>query len=200
MPKKEQRDEMKKQLSTLDKSLYQMYSNEIEQSFLTDENVLRASIIGITISDFPEVETENIIKKLWGMGKTVVVPKCVPKDRTMTFYKIESFDQLETVYMHLQEPNPLVTTAVSSNDIDLLIVPGIVYDLSGFRIGYGGGYYDRYLAEFAGHTISLAFDFQVCSFVERENYDIPVDKIITNLKTIPCELHRKEVKLDENSL
>jgi 5-formyltetrahydrofolate cyclo-ligase len=200
MPKKKQRDEMKQQLINLDKSLYQMYSSEIERRFFIDENVLRASIIGITISDFPEVDTGNIIRKLWGMGKTVVVPKCIPKYREMTFYKIESFDQLETVYMHLQEPNPLVTTAVCSNDIDLLVVPGIVYDITGYRIGYGGGYYDRYLSEYTGHTISLAFDFQVCSLVERETYDIPVDKIITNLKTIPCKLHRNEVKLDENSL
>lgn len=194
MVKKEQRDVMKKQLITFDKSLYQMYSKQIERRFLAEENVLRASVIGITISNYPEVDTEEIIKSLWKLGKTVVVPKCTIKDRTMTFYKIESFDVLETVYMHLKEPNPLISTAVSQNDIDLLVVPGIVYDFTGYRIGYGGGYYDRYLSGYTGHTVSLAFDFQVCSLVEREYYDLPVDQIITNLKTIPCKINRQEVQ------
>ncbi|WP_391201860.1 5-formyltetrahydrofolate cyclo-ligase [Psychrobacillus sp. L4] len=193
MAKKEAREEMKNQLATLDSVLYHTYSKQIENRFLIEEDVDQASTIGLTISAFPEVDTEGIIKKLWEMGKTVVVPKCKPKERTMTFYKLENFNQLETVYMQLLEPNPLISTAVSSKDIDLLVVPGIVYDPTGYRIGYGGGYYDRFLSEYNGQTISLAFDFQVCEVMERDNFDLPVNKIITNSQIIPCQLNRQEV-------
>ena len=59
-------------------------------------------------------------------------------------------------------------------------MPGIVYSKTGYRIGYGGGYYDKFLANYAGQTISLAFDFQVVDEVVRDVFDIPVDKIVTN--------------------
>ncbi|QFF99437.1 5-formyltetrahydrofolate cyclo-ligase [Psychrobacillus glaciei] len=193
MTKKEVRDEMKTRLATLDNKLYHTYSEQIKNRFLIEEDVNQASTIGLTISAFPEVDTEGIIKKLWEIGKTVVVPKCNPKDRTMTFYKLESFKQLETVYMQLLEPNPLLTTSVYPNNIDLLVVPGIVYEPTGYRIGYGGGYYDRFLSAYYGQTISLAFDFQVCEAVERGNFDLPVNKIITNCQIIPCQLNREEV-------
>ncbi|WP_391116061.1 5-formyltetrahydrofolate cyclo-ligase [Psychrobacillus sp. L3] len=193
MAKKEAREEMKNQLATLDSMLYHTYSEQIENRFLIEKDVDQASIIGVTISAFPEVDTERIIKRLWEMGKTVVVPKCSPKERTMTFYKLENFNQLETVYMQLLEPNPLLTTYIYPNSIDLLVVPGIVYDSFGYRIGYGGGYYDRFLSEYNGQTISLAFDFQVCEVVERDNFDLPVNKIITNSQIIPCQLNRQEV-------
>ncbi|WP_342598393.1 5-formyltetrahydrofolate cyclo-ligase [Psychrobacillus sp. FSL H8-0483] len=190
MTKKEERDKMKAHLSSLKEELYRTYSKEIEQNFLMEETVVNASIIGITISSFPEVNTEGIIQSLWKQGKTVVVPKCTPKDRSMTFYKIESYKQLETVYMQLLEPNPNVTSAVAPSEIDLLVVPGIVYSKTGFRIGYGGGYFDRFLANFNGNTISLAFDFQVVEVVEHEIFDLPIDKIITNNAIIPCKGNR----------
>lgn len=185
---------MKIKLTSLNQNSYLTYSKEIEKHLLLERNVQDASIIGITISAFPEVNTEGIIKRLWDMGKTVVVPKCSPKERLMTFYKIDNYDQLETVYMQLKEPNPHLTVAVTPEEIDLLIVPGIVYCHSGYRIGFGGGYYDRFLTKFNGHTISLAFDFQVMDEVVRDVFDMPVDKIVTNKKTILCKENRaKEV-------
>lgn len=192
MTKKELRDGMKNRLAALDKLEYETYSKQIESRFLMEKDVAKSNTIGITISSFPEVNTEGIIKALWEAGKTVVVPKCSPKERTMTFYKIDRFDQLETVYMQLLEPNPLVTTPVQVNDIELLVVPGIVYNHTGYRIGYGGGYYDRFLANYKGLTISLAFDFQLVNSLDQEEFDLPIDKIITDSKTIPCQLNRKE--------
>lgn len=183
---------MKIQLASLNRNSYLTYSKEIEKRLLIDESVHDASIIGITISAFPEVNTDGIIKCLWDLGKTVVVPKCNPKERLMTFYKIDSYDQLETVYMQLQEPNPLLTVAVAPIEIDLLIVPGIVYSRTGYRIGYGGGYYDRFLSNYVGNIISLAFDFQVVDEVVQDVFDIPVDKIITNKQIIPCKENREK--------
>ena len=69
---------------------------------------------------------------------------------------------------------------VEPNDIDLLIVPGIAFDSEGFRMGFGGGYYDRFLQSFKGNTVSLAFQEQIVSNLPKEDHDIPVEKIITD--------------------
>jgi 5-formyltetrahydrofolate cyclo-ligase len=192
LSKKEIRSRMKVQLSILGKDEYQLYSTEIENLFLCENIVQNSSVIGITISAFPEVYTKGIIQRLWDMGKSVVVPKCSPKDRSMKFYMIESFEQLEVVYMQLLEPDPLRTILVQPDDIDLLVVPGIVYNKSGYRIGYGGGYYDRFLKSYLNHTMSLAFESQLSDEVIPESFDLPVDQIITNKQVIHCKSNREE--------
>ncbi len=70
---------------------------------------------------------------------------------------------------------------------DLIIVPGVAFSKDGYRIGYGGGYYDRYLADYQGSTLSLAADFQMQPFLTKESHDIPVQFIVTNFGTIYCQ-------------
>ncbi|QUG42108.1 5-formyltetrahydrofolate cyclo-ligase [Psychrobacillus sp. INOP01] len=192
MTKKIMRNAMRKQLTSLDEVTYNNYSKQIEEKFLRQIAVLDASTIGLTISSFPEVDTWSIIKQLWSMGINVVVPKCSPLDRSMIFYQIQNFDQLERVYMHLLEPNPLTSKAIIPQEIDILVVPGIVYSETGYRIGYGGGYYDRFLTNFKGDTLSLAFDIQVVKNVEYDVFDLPVDKIITPNEIFLCKQIREK--------
>ncbi|MCK1999013.1 5-formyltetrahydrofolate cyclo-ligase [Psychrobacillus psychrodurans] len=192
MTKKIARSAMRDRLTSLDEVTYNNYSKQIEAKFLRHIMDLDVSTIGLTISNFPEVDTWSIIKQLWSMGKNVVVPKCSPSDKSMVFYQILNFDQLERVYMHLLEPNPLKSKAIIPQEIDILVVPGIVYSETGYRIGYGGGYYDRFLTNFSGDTISLAFDIQVVEFVEYDMFDIPVDKIITPNQTFLCKQIRQK--------
>ena len=194
MDKSNLRKSIRQQLETLEQNEYHTYSEQIKNRFFANKLVEKSTTIGLTISSFPEVDTEGIIRELWNRNKTVVVPKCSPKKRSMTFYKLESFDQLETVYMQLLEPNPLITEPVSSDDIDLLVVPGVVYSKPGYRVGYGGGYYDRFLSNYNGATISLAFDMQIKESIEREEFDLPVDTILTPTETIRCRANRGEGK------
>jgi len=65
-----------------------------------------------------------------------------------------------------------------------LIVPGLVFNEKGYRIGFGGGFYDRFLADYHGKTVSLAFDFQVMKEIPTESFDLPVQIIITNERVI----------------
>lgn len=192
MTKKLMRNDMREKLIVLDEVAYTNYSKQIEDQFLQYVANSNVSTIGITISDFPEVDTWSIIKKLWSLGKNVVVPKCSPLDRSMVFYQIQNFDQLEQVYMHLLEPNPHLSKAVTPQEIDMLVVPGIVYSEKGYRIGYGGGYYDRFLVNYRGDTLSLAFDIQVVKYVECDVFDLPVDQIITPNATFPCKQIREK--------
>ncbi|GAQ19801.1 5-formyltetrahydrofolate cyclo-ligase family protein [Oceanobacillus picturae] len=143
----------------------------------------QATTIGLTVSQAMEWDTKPIIEEAWKAGKTVCVPKCSPKEKMLTFYKLESFNQLEVVYYNLLEPNPTVTQSVAKMEIQLLLVPGLVFDKRGYRIGFGGGYYDRYLADYPNVTASLLHSEQLVDQVPAESFDIPVQHIITAEKS-----------------
>lgn len=150
-----------------------------------------ANTIGVTVSRFPEVDTYPLIESAWKAGKQVAVPKCNPETREMDFRVITSIDDLETVYMDLKEPIVGKTISVKKSQIDLQIVPGVVFSDEGFRIGFGGGYYDRYLTDYRGERVSLAFEEQTSHEVPIEEHDIPVNKIITENRVIQCRKLRE---------
>lgn len=178
--KKVLRQHMKKILGNLSKMEYEQQSFEIARNLYEQEEWKQAKMIGITISNPPEVNTYPIIRRAWLEGKTVAVPKCFPEANVMHFYELKEFTQLENVFRDLYEPNPHVTTQVSPNEIGCLIVPGLAFTKNGYRLGFGGGYYDRYLVQYNGPTVSLAFDCQIIQEIPKETHDLPVSKIITN--------------------
>lgn len=187
MTKKALRNEVIHQLETMEMDEYKRKSEKIMEQLLTQDVYRNAQVIGITISRFPEVDTKPLIEAAWRAGKKVAIPKCIPSTREMNFRIFTSYDELETVYINLLEPIVDRTTAVSKDQIDLLIVPGIVYSSRGYRIGFGGGYYDRYLTNYACRTISLAFESQLNQNIPIEEHDIPVQAIITENERIDCQ-------------
>ncbi|MCC2251031.1 5-formyltetrahydrofolate cyclo-ligase [Virgibacillus sp. AGTR] len=138
-----------------------------------------ARVIGITVSQAFEWDTRNIIETAWRQQKQVCVPKCSSVDKTLTFYQISSFDQLEVVYYGLFEPKPDETKQIDITAIELLFVPGLVFDRKGYRIGFGGGYYDRFLMNYSNHTVALLHSSQLVDAIPKESFDIPVDHLIT---------------------
>ena len=195
MDKKLLRNQVRHSLQEMDAGQFGLSSLKIKKRLFREPSIIKGKTIAITISNKQEVDTKKIIETLWQLEKKVVVPKCNSKDRSMKFYEIENFNQLENVYMDLQEPKPECTRLVPSEIIDCIIVPGIVFDRKGYRIGYGGGYYDRYLTQYRGMLISLAFSLQVTEDVPNESFDIPVDLIITEIERIDCMQNRKESNL-----
>jgi 5-formyltetrahydrofolate cyclo-ligase len=184
MDKKQLRQEMKERLSLLKKPQYEDKSYRIAQTLFRDSDWKNADTIGITISNPPEVDTYQIIRKAWELGKTVVVPKCNSSEKQLGFRKLDRFSQLESVFFGLYEPNELLTNEVHADKIDLLIVPGLAFNKKGYRLGFGGGYYDRFLMNYHGVKISLAFDSQIVSSLPIEAHDLPVTKIITDDEVI----------------
>ena len=178
--KKQLRQYMKQQLSVIGRPQYEQMSYQIAQYLYNDSFFQDASHIGITISNIPEVDTYQIIRTCWEQGKVVSVPKCLPKQRDMDFRVLNRFDQLESTYSNLFEPILHNTLSTDITQLDLLIVPGLIYAPNGSRIGFGGGYYDRYLKNYLGNTISLAFSAQIIEEIPSEEHDIRVQKIITN--------------------
>ncbi len=185
--KKDWRIKMKKALGQLSKEDYKQRSQLIIESLLASEEWQNASTIAVTISRFPEVNTKPLIEKAWEQGKRVAVPKCLTSTKKMDFRIINSFDQVEVVFFGLSEPVVERTEKVNPNELDLILVPGLVYSKEGYRIGFGGGYYDRFLAQFELKTVSLAFNEQVVSSIPIEQFDLPVNKLITEDGVVSVE-------------
>ena len=187
MKKSRIRIDMIKQLKSIEIQKYNKMSLAIKENLFTSSEFLNATIIGVTISRFPEVDTRPIIEEAWKLGKKIAVPKCEHRSREMDFRQINSYDNLEKVYFDLQEPIITETISIKKDDIDLQIVPGVVYANNGFRVGFGGGYYDRYLIDYKGDVVSLAFEKQTGQAVPSEAHDITVQKIFTENGIIFCE-------------
>lgn len=158
-----------------------MFENFFEQSFWKE-----AKIVGITYATSLEWNTEIIIQRGWDENKKMVLPVCSRKNRTMNFYQINNFNELERGYANILEPSDYSNKVIMNEWIDLLIVPGLVFNVKGYRIGYGGGFYDRYLSEpfHTTTTVSLAAEEQLKESLPIDSYDIPVDYIITENRCI----------------
>ena len=196
MQKTNLRNEVRESLANMTATIYRDQSFAVAKKVLQESSIKEAKTIGLTISNKPEVDTIHLIEALWQLGKTVAVPKCNPKTRKMAFYVIDSFAQLETVYMHLREPIIDSCEFVDASELDVMLVPGVVFDKRGYRIGYGGGYYDRYVLNYGGKLLSLIFDEQLREEVPTEAHDCPVDVLLTPTKRIDCLAQRGEYKVN----
>ena len=148
----------------------------------------KASVIGTAISQSIEWNTKPIMEKAWQENKTVVVPKTYPITRQLQFFEVHKDSELERGYGNILEPKE-DSNKVEKNDIDLLIVPGIVFDQYGYRIGFGGGFYDRFLTDYKQATVSIASKQQVINEIPTQPYDIPVDYLITEDGFFRVKIH-----------
>lgn len=135
-----------------------------------------------TYMDMPkEVEMRPFIERCWADGKTVAVPKVV-KGRRMIFYKIDSFDCLAPGAMGIYEPVSEKCEDLDCAENALMIMPGVAFDKNRHRIGYGGGYYDRYLAAHKEHpTVAVCYHFQVFDEIPHDETDILPEKVLTDI-------------------
>jgi 5-formyltetrahydrofolate cyclo-ligase len=136
-----------------------------------------AKVIGMIRSTSFEFNTESIMKRAWAENKVVVIPKSLPK-RQLAFYEVDERTAYRTTKFGVDEP--VSALHVSKEEIDVLLVPGIVFSKEGYRIGFGGGFYDRYLAEYQGQTCSLVFSEQLNNQWQPDSFDLPVARIFTD--------------------
>lgn len=135
------------------------------------------------VSTGEEAGTHEIIKKYLNK-KRIVVPTIQKGTKEFQVFHLTDWSELEPGIFNIPEihhenriPHPL-------NDIDLIIVPGVAFDKNGFRLGYGGGYYDSLLMMYPKPTIGLSYECQLVDEVPRDNHDLPVGKIITENQLI----------------
>ncbi len=128
-----------------------------------------------------EVDTYAIMETLWwDPTLTLVLPKI--SNKAMTFHPVTGFQDLTPGQLGILEPTTAVT--IDAKDIDMMLIPMVAFNRNGYRIGYGAGYYDRYLKDTDFIKIGLAYDFQETTVSFEEMHDISCDAIITNREVI----------------
>ena len=160
----------------------QMTESEIERKsqhlfclFTATEAYKNAKAIYGYMSYNQEVHTLPILEQALRDGKRVALPKCYGAE--MRFIWMDDLSQTEKSSCGV--PEPISDGPVADDKTALVLMPGMAFDQAGHRIGYGGGYYDRFLAKEADHpTLALCYDFQMLDRLETESFDIPVDLVL----------------------
>lgn len=176
------RKEVKQKKSGLDIAFVNEYSNNLSDIFCMQHFYSDATVIYPYLAYNTEIITKPIIERAWSDGKRVAVPKVI-SDGVMEFYYIDGFSQIEIGYCGIPEPITDGLEVAADKDV-LILMPGLAFDKELNRIGYGGGFYDRYLergrASGVNFTkVSLAYDFQVFDKLEVEAHDEKIDVLIT---------------------
>lgn len=179
--KKEIRDYIKIKRNELKTEEKNKFDKCIFNKLIESQEYINATNIFIYVSFQGEVDTYEIIKHAFKNHKRVYVPKVISKKFGMKAVEIKDLKDLKVGVCGIYEPDSF-DNAVGENIIELVIVPGVAFDLSGGRVGYGGGFYDRFLKKLNPNAtkIALAYDFQLINEIVIEEHDIKVDRIITN--------------------
>jgi 5-formyltetrahydrofolate cyclo-ligase len=150
----------------------------------------KARVIMFFASRGSEVITDVMIGRAMRDGKKVVIPRTDPESRSMKAHAVKSLEHdLEPRAFGIREPKPESCPEVAPARIDLVLVPGIVFDITGHRIGYGKGYYDKWLKKTAVRKMAgVCFDFQLVRRVPRTQDDMPVSTIITEKRVVEIDL------------
>ncbi len=155
------------------------YDDEIAQQVRRLWQYQKNDTLLVYVSTPIEVDTRKIIEQALQDGKKVAVPRCVDGTRTMDFYYIRSFEDLAPGTFGVLEPIIEKTELMTDFSRGLCIVPAFSYDWSGYRLGYGKGYYDRFLSRFEGNIIGICYSSCVQRSLPHGRYDGPVELLVT---------------------
>lgn len=151
------------------------------------ENIIKSEILNnkknvMVYMDFRnEVKTLELIKYLFENNYNVILPRVNFKTGFLDLFHVSSLDSMVLSSYGILEPTPEKSEYASVKDIDLIFVPGVGFDKRFYRIGYGGGYYDKLLPETENCIFcALAFDEQMLDEVAKDDYDVQMDMIITD--------------------
>ncbi|MBS7576253.1 MULTISPECIES: 5-formyltetrahydrofolate cyclo-ligase [unclassified Enterococcus] len=170
--KKKLRQQIIRDLKRMDLDDKVSQENSIMDQLMLENSYINAQTIGIYLPFSFEFNTMKVIESALKNNKKIVIPKTFTQ-REIKFFKYDKKNLQLSTYGILEPTNQ----GDEVKAIDLLIVPGVVFNPAGFRIGYGGGYYDIYLNQFQGKTISLVFSQQIQAF-KPEKHDIAVQQLI----------------------
>lgn len=149
----------------------------------------KAKTILFYVSIKSEVRTEKMIKQVLKQGKRVVLPISDVKERKLILSELKDFDELEPGTFNILQPKKEFFRSVSPEELDLIIVPGVAFDKDGDRIGYGMGFYDKFLSSLKKRipVIGLAYELQMVDDIPVHDKDVTVDKVVTEKKRIECK-------------
>lgn len=183
--KKETREKMRRLREGMAKDDVKGKSSLIFSNLLTLPAFFRADVVHTYISSKNnEADTHTLIRWLLKEKKRVIVPLSDKKTATMRHSEIISLSELAVSSLGILEPK--IERPFKIADVDVVIVPAVAVDRSGNRLGFGAGFYDRFLHDVQLPTIALAYDFQLMPAVQTEQFDVPVNYVVTDQEIIKC--------------
>jgi len=170
----------------LDALTYSRSSQQIQQQLIDSECFVRAKSLALYSPINNEVATEQLFAAARGLDKKIYYPRVVGDE--LDFFEVRASNELMRGAFGVAEP--VSGEKISVADLDLIVVPGVAFDLRGYRLGYGRGFYDRQLVGKPTGTISvgLCFKIQLCDLLPTETHDQALDFIATETKFIPCQI------------
>lgn len=179
MPKKKLRDALLTQRQELPAETRRELSRAAQKSLIESLQFENAECIALYCPTRGEVETDILFDAARRNGKRVCYPRV--EGERMVFVQVDELEALTRGAFGVFEPQRGVVT--DAGDLDMMVVPGIAFDRTGHRLGYGKGFYDRELHSvgFSGVLIGLCFDFQLLDRLPSEQHDIPVAHLVTEL-------------------
>ncbi|MFZ2257198.1 MAG: 5-formyltetrahydrofolate cyclo-ligase [Clostridiaceae bacterium] len=169
-------------LYTQTPEVFSQYSKQIIESLKQTEEYQSARIIMCFVSFKDEVETHQFIKDALAEGKKVYVPYILRPEKLMAPAEVLDFDEdLAPGYYDILAPKENTLRLKDKSEIELVVTPGVLFDKEGYRVGYGAGFYDRFFSQINPLVpkIAIAFSLQQTDILPRDEFDIPVDKLIT---------------------
>ena len=175
MDKKELRRSIRERKRAMTSEEIVMRSQMLGLLFIQSEAYKNAKTIYGYLPYNQEVRTVPMLEQALRDGKRVAVPKCYGDE--MKFIFMDDLSKVEKGYANI--PEPIADGPVADDETALVLMPGLAFDPQGHRIGYGGGFYDKFLAAEPNHpTLALCYEFQMLPHLETEEHDIPVDYVI----------------------
>lgn len=175
MDKKELRRAIREKKRAMTSEQIEAKSAKLGELFAASEAYQNAKTIYGYLPYNQEVRTVAMLERALREGKRVAVPKCYGDE--MKFIYMTDLSRVEKGYAGI--PEPIADGPEADDETALVLMPGLAFDPQGHRIGYGGGFYDKFLAREPNHpTLALCYDFQMLPKLETEKFDIPVDTVI----------------------
>ena len=174
MDKKELRRQIREKKRAMTEEEICRRSLDLGKQFRASPQYQAARTIYFYLPYNQEVRTVPMLEQALADGKKVAVPKVYGEE--MKFLYIESMEGIEKGYCGI--PEPVADGPVARDESALVLMPGLAFDSAGHRIGYGGGFYDKFLAAEPKHpTVALCYEFQMLPQLQTEEFDIPVDQV-----------------------
>lgn len=183
--KSQLRKELKAKRSNIDKKTEK--DEFIRENLICSDIYLGAETVLFYCAIDGEIDIDECIADALMLGKKAALPVCINDRGDMKFYYINSFDDLKTGFFGVREPDVSKCREVTDYSNSVCIVPAISYDKKGYRLGYGKGYYDRFLKSNVLISVGLCYNELIEDELPIEQYDIPVNYIITQNSIIAIE-------------
>ncbi len=189
MPDKDSiRKQLLKERHSLDDSSAKNLSHFIQESVISSNVYMNSRNLAVYSPIQNEVATDKIVANALLANKNVCFPTWEPEHSIIHFFQVHDTEQLKPTAWGTLEPDARTHDEVSRYELDLIIVPGVVFDRRGYRLGYGHGGYDRVLAGLSTRALGLAYEFQIVDRLPVEPHDVPCTHVVTEMNLIEVPL------------